>query len=775
MSNLNLYKAYSLFLSLIFCGVIQSSSLAASSVYATNTIPLTGNKVVPCGGFILSGCVPTVKNPNNANADNGAYSRLYASPGGLVSYNAKIELRFDDAVPANTTTYIRIDGDKKLLESLLGGSLGNFLNGVLGSVLIGRQNILIEARSSSGSVMTPNSSLNGFDNNLVKLVIDEFGNSYLAVSPTSDYDRIWITNQALAVVGLGSEYTLDIYHAFYFEHDPCDLQPAFTSFDGSGITLDALGLNSQVESLNLAIDDDLESTFSEISLGVVGLAGSMEQLIYFNSPVQPGNEILISMATGESLLDLGLLNYVDLIMYSNGAEVSSVSASSLLELDVLGLLASDKFFKFPVSSDISPIDQIGIRMSSLVGLGVLEGSLHISGATVAPIRPGVDTIPVEGQFVICQGETVTVTPNNKAGGDLNWYRLDSSTEVPMGTADAYTTPDNLPHGDYEFLVKSEGPYCPTESDPSRFKVKVNPIPTAANYSIQPSGQIGIDEDGKYTYLEGENPITLNPNLFDWTGDGEFEWYLDELMVTKLEDGDTIGDILYQVDNGNLTMTGLEFRDELDSYKFYLNWVPTEGCGPAEPMRLNLSSVARILNVSLLSFEAIEINKGQVKIDWSFAGIHESETIKLNRAGFDLEFVELASFSSHDIDRYSFIDLHPLTGNNYYRLEVVNKFGNSRFISQLVRFQIASNSNENFRIYPNDFENEITIVKEKDGNIEAVLVLYSGEGSLLKIVDFNFTGEVNKYIITDMTSYPSGNFILQIIWGKERESFHLLKK
>src|SRR5690606_36647451 len=142
-------------------------------------------------------------------------------------------------------------------------------------------------------------------------------------------------------------------------------------------------------------------------------------------------------------------------------------------------------------------------------------------------------------------------------------------------------------------------------------------------------------------VEGENPITLNPNLLDWIGKGQFEWYLDELMVTKLEDRDIIEDVLYQIANGNLTMTGLEHKDDLEPYKVHLNWVPEEGCGPAQPMELDLTSVARILNVSLLSFEVIEINKRQVKLDWSLTGMGENETVRLKRAGFELEFVELA--------------------------------------------------------------------------------------------------------------------------------------
>src|SRR5690606_21973468 len=118
----------------------------------------------------------------------------------------------------------------------------------------------------------------------VRVVSDKDGNNYVAIKLNQAFRRIRVKSSSTALLGLASkEYKLDVYHAFYYVADPCDIQPAFTSFDGSGLTLDVLGLNRQVQSLNLAIDDDLEGTSSEISLGIVGLAGSMEQMIYFNS------------------------------------------------------------------------------------------------------------------------------------------------------------------------------------------------------------------------------------------------------------------------------------------------------------------------------------------------------------------------------------------------------------------------------------------------------------------------------------------------------------
>ncbi|MFC5624519.1 hypothetical protein [Algoriphagus winogradskyi] len=702
---------------------------------------------------------------------------MLSSPGALLgvgSYKSKIQLKFDSTVPANTITYIRIDADQSLLQSLLGGSLGDLLSGVLSVVLLGEQEIIIEARSSSGSVMAENSSLLGFNNDLVWLVNDEFGNSYLAIRPDTAYDRILITNQSSSLLGGNTEYTLDVYHAFYFDSDLCDPQPTFTSFDGSGITLDAAGLNPLVESLSLAIDDDLETTFSEISLGVVGLAGTMEQKIYFNSPVQPGNEVLISMATGQSLLDLGLLNYVELVAYSNGVEVSTVSAASLLELDVLGLLASDEFFQFPISAGTSTIDAVGIRMASLVDLGALTGSLQISGATVKPIRPVIDTLPEEGFYEICYGQTVTVTPDNAAGGDLNWYRLESNNdETAIGIADAYTTPIDLAPGDHEFLVKSNGLSCAGESEPSRFKIKVKPVPTPANYSIEPSGELGIDEDGKYTYLEGVNPMTLKPSIKDLPTDGFFEWYVDEDMAIQITDGFVIDDVLFELDGADLTMTGLKFRDETDPYKFYLNWIPNEGCISDEPMELDLSSIARILNVSLERFDANLTSIGEVDLSWEFSKQPENKKVIIQRAGSNLDFREIWAKNLSEEVSNRYLDETPLKGESYYRLVLINENSEIEFTSDLRRVYNAHGLSNAYQVYPNQFENQFTIGTSYSESKEISYQLYSGKGSILRAGKARVSRQ-NTLRISNLESHPPGEYFLIIIDSSNKHAIHLIK-
>ncbi|WP_339876588.1 hypothetical protein [uncultured Algoriphagus sp.] len=774
MRNGFVFKGILFLLLLISINSLLNYCLASTPVY-----PITATRISSDRRCVESNCsYYTVENANNAKADDGLYSRMYANSGaiaGLGSYKSVLDLGFGHTIPANTTTYIRINGDESLFQSLLGGSLGDLLSEVLGSVLFGQQEIIIEARTSSYPVLS-RSSIDGFDTNRVRLVSDESGNFYVAIKPNASYDRIRITNKASSVAGFNKTYLLDVYHAFYYPPDPCGGQPIFTSYDGSGISLEVLEANSAVESLNLAIDSDLDNTFSEISLGVVGVAGTVEQMIYFNSPVQPGNEVLISMATGSSLLDLGLLNHVELVAYNNGSVVSVTSASSLLELDVLGLLASGEFFKFPISSDVSAIDQIGIRVSSLVGAGLLEGSLKISGVTVEPVRPEIPDVPEEGFYEVCCGQTITVTPNNTAGGNLNWYRVEADSEMSLGSSATYSPPIDLLPGDYEFLVKSTGSSCFSESEPSRFKLKVNPIPTPANYSIQPSGEIGIDEDGKYKYVEGINPVTLNPNLMEWDGEGDFKWFLDENMTIPLEDGDVIDEVLYEVEEGVLTMTGLKFRDETDPYKFYLNWVPEDGCGPNEVKELDLSSIVRILNVTLLDFQAHSTSEGNVLISWQLAVDKPDQDLDLivQRAGNDLIFKDIWTDRKSEFVDFSFLDTVPLIGENYYRLEVRNFHGEPEFTSDLRRVFVSERDNKPFVVFPNEFQNFFSIRSSELHDKKISYSLFTSEGSLLRSGSTKISLQTS-ILIEGLEAHSPGRYILLIEENGRSFIYHLIKK
>ena len=79
----------------------------------------------------------TIENLNNAANNSNTFARVKSSSGlviGLAAYQGEIELIFPSTIPAGKTSYMRIDANADLLKALLGGSLGNLLSNVVGSV-----------------------------------------------------------------------------------------------------------------------------------------------------------------------------------------------------------------------------------------------------------------------------------------------------------------------------------------------------------------------------------------------------------------------------------------------------------------------------------------------------------------------------------------------------------------------------------------------------------------------------------------------------------------
>ncbi|MDG4949606.1 cadherin-like domain-containing protein [Weeksellaceae bacterium KMM 9724] len=359
----------------VFLVAAQKQTWAQTKILANEVTYTSGNKPLST--------TPTVKNPDNALVDDDNYARLLASPGvvaTLGSYKGVIELKFAQTLPADTWSYVRMEGESDLFRALLGGSLGNALGTVLGAVLVGNQEIIIDARMGNTSVLSRSSTL-GFGIDRVKLMQDGNGNNFLAIRPESDYDRLRITNQIGSLIGVGNETTLDVYSAFYYEDtgNDCD-RPIATSFDGGGgIGLEVGDLNDQ--NLGNAIDDD-ENSFSRLkssSVLNVNVASTLSQYFYFPTVSAETTTANIKLALGSGgLVNTDLLGAIEIIFFEDNTIVSrrSLQSSLLNNTNAVTLLDSGD----PVTLTFAPgkaFDRIAIKLNSPVGVNLLGNGVKI--------------------------------------------------------------------------------------------------------------------------------------------------------------------------------------------------------------------------------------------------------------------------------------------------------------------------------------------------------------------------------------------------------------
>ena len=121
----------------------------------------------------------------------------------------------------------------------------------------------------------------------------------------------------------------------------------------------------------------------------------------------------------------------------------------------------------------------------------------------------------------------------------------------------------------------------------------------------------------------------------------------------------------------------------------------------------------ILPIELLSFSAVQTNRGSVELKWKTASEINNDyfTIERSRNGLDWEILKTidGSGNSNTLLSYETTDQNPYTGISYYRLKQTDFDG--QFTHSQVSIVNIYNSGTEIHIFPNPSKNLITI----DGN------------------------------------------------------------
>lgn len=439
----------------------------------------------------------TVESPENATVDDENFARLLASPGilaGLGSYHGELELKYPTVLPANTTTYIRVDGSDGLFELLLGGSLGELLGDVLSLVALGEQEFTIIARNGSTDVYS-RSTTQGFDIDRARVITGADGNFYIAITPDGAYDRVYIENGSLSLLGLGDEVNLDVFNAFNYESASICGNPVGTSFDVSGVNLDLLNLGgSAAENLHFAIDGD-ESTYASLSPGVLSLAGVLEQHFYFDGLGKDTDEVMVTLSADPDVLDVNLLGNIELVAYNGTTEVGRQDLENLgsdllgiAQLDLLGLLADGETVTFTMTPGAA-FDRFEIEVSTLLDLGTSE-SLRVHEVSRTPGRPVIDGVDDEQNMLVCAGEEVTLNATVSSGDQVRWY------DAPIG--------GNLLHTGATFNIGQVGGKSTYYAATVRPGCAEESIRVPATVDINKNPLISLNGSAVYTMAIGES-------------------------------------------------------------------------------------------------------------------------------------------------------------------------------------------------------------------------------------------------------------------------------
>ena len=606
---------------------------------------------------------------NATDSDLSTKADVRASTGvvlGIESYSGHLELKFSDPIVANTTTYIRIDADDNLFPALLGGSLGNAISTLLGGVLIGNQEFTVQALDGNTQVLVGDSQTAGaFARDRMKLVVNASNEYFIAVTPDKQYDRIRLTNRVGSLLGLGNTKRLGVYGAYYISAPNNCGMPAFTSYDGEGIQLDALNIGGVGVTNPQNILDSDPDNYSRLSMGILSVAGSIEQTVYFEGLSNVTDNFSVRLRLDPSLLTAGVANSIQLIGSNGGTEVSRITLVNLLNADLLTLLQGNQVATIPFAPG-APVDRITILYTSLLNVNLTQ-RLDLYGVIRTPVLPEIDAAS-QGVTVCAEGKANLVATANPTNLELRWYdALEGGTLLgTVASGDPFETPVVL--SDVTFYVAAGKPGCVEESARVAVPVAVQSLPTASD----------IDVIGNENVLCASNPVVLVPSS---TIDGTFSWYLDEDKTTPITDGLIKDGTAYVIAaNGTLTISGL---DGVNSpYNYYVSVMEEDlGCEnsvgnlkqvPVSIVDNNLAPTIT-LDADITSDDTININEaaGMVPISGTVGGdaqVGDTVSLVVNGTTYtgtvagDLGFSILVDGSALVADSDGIIDARVETDN-----------------------------------------------------------------------------------------------------------------
>jgi hypothetical protein len=188
-------------------------------------------------------------------------------------------------------------------------------------------------------------------------------------------------------------------------------------------------------------------------------------------------------------------------------------------------------------------------------------------------------------------------------------------------------------------------------------------------------------------------------------------------------------------------------NDLFANNYYSTSIPTIG-----------GTTLTTLPVSLISFSAKKQNNN-VSINWSTSSEQNNSHFKISQSkdgqNFNLLSIVKSATNGNIKNTYSYIDVKPVNGTNYYQLEQVDLNGTITNLGlNVVNFGL--NVSSTGLAYPNPTQNEVKVNFEQATYTTAKLINLNGAVLINKIIASN-----DSDLIFDMRTLPVGNYIIQL--------------
>lgn len=178
----------------------------------------------------------------------------------------------------------------------------------------------------------------------------------------------------------------------------------------------------------------------------------------------------------------------------------------------------------------------------------------------------------------------------------------------------------------------------------------------------------------------------------------------------------------------------------------------------------------ILPVTVTNLKA-SLQNEKVKLDWTSVNELNIADYTIERSANATNFIALGSLRALNngqprID-YSFNDLLPLNGNNYYRLRVNSKDGNTSY-TNIVRVNFNNTTQPTFFVYPNPVTSkQFTLLMNNLPSGKYTMQIFNAAGQQVMNSEINNPGNSFTQTIRLTNDIKPGAYILQLINGDKK--------
>jgi hypothetical protein len=166
-----------------------------------------------------------------------------------------------------------------------------------------------------------------------------------------------------------------------------------------------------------------------------------------------------------------------------------------------------------------------------------------------------------------------------------------------------------------------------------------------------------------------------------------------------------------------------------------------------------------LPVNLVSFTAQKLNE-TVKLNWTTARESNTKAFMVERSVNSGSWETIASLPANGnataLINYSTIDAHPGTGNNYYRLKMIDKDG--QFDYSVVR-RVNFNEKVSYTVYPNPATSVLNIAMDNTTGARSSIQVLNVQGQVMLNKQYAGNGQLVQLNISALTS---GIYMLKIV-------------